>query len=86
MQREPAAALVLAVARSPARDALLPLLADWAPGPATLGLQLLSGPAGKEGAVRSYAVKCLLNERPEEVSGRGAPLPGSVPCSRRRPL
>jgi hypothetical protein len=67
VQSEPTAALLLATARSPARAALLPLLASWAPGRAAQGLQLLSGPAGKEPEVRSYAIKCLLNERPEKV-------------------
>ncbi|KIY94287.1 phosphatidylinositol 4-kinase [Monoraphidium neglectum] len=68
VQREPAAALLLAVARPPPRGPpLLPLLAAWAPGDAAEGLQLLCGPAAREPAVRSYAIKCLLNERPEKV-------------------
>jgi hypothetical protein len=82
VQQDPAAALLLAGAHAPGRDALLPLLAAWAPGSAAQGLQLLSGPSGKEPAVRTYATKCLLNERPEKVRGRAGSFKPCQPRTR----
>jgi hypothetical protein len=86
VQQQPAAALLLAAARAPGRDRLMPLLAAWAPGSAAQGLQLLCGPSGKEPAVRTYAIKCLLNERPEKVRASAGPGCGCCwPGRRRRP-
>jgi hypothetical protein len=68
VQALPKATLLLATAKVPNRQDLLRYLAIWAPGNAAQGLQLLCGPAAEEPAVRSYAIKCLFNERPEKVS------------------
>ncbi|KAF8068220.1 PI4KA1 [Scenedesmus sp. PABB004] len=69
VQGLPKAALLLATAKAPPGrgEGLLRGLAAWAPGSAAQGLQLLSGPAGATPAVRSYAIKCLFNERPEKL-------------------
>jgi hypothetical protein len=67
VQALPKATLLLATAKAPNRQDLLRYLAIWAPGNAAQGLQLLCGPAAEDPAMRSYAIKCLFNERPEKV-------------------
>ncbi|WIA31067.1 hypothetical protein OEZ86_001095 [Tetradesmus obliquus] len=67
VQALPKATLLLATAKAPNRQELLRYLAIWAPGNAAQGLQLLCGPAAEDPAVRSYAIKCLFNERPEKL-------------------
>jgi hypothetical protein len=77
VQLLPRAALLLATAGCSGSSSVIsssnssgsPLsdLAVWAPGSAAQGLQLLAGSAGSNPAVRSYAIKCLFNERPEKV-------------------
>jgi hypothetical protein len=70
VQALPKATLLLATAKAANRQDLLRYLAIWAPGNAAQGLQLLCGPAAEDAAVRSYAIKCLFNERPEKVRRR----------------
>eukprot|EP00878_Enallax_costatus_P012821 GHUV01013388.1.p1 GENE.GHUV01013388.1~~GHUV01013388.1.p1 ORF type:complete len:2087 (+),score=705.77 GHUV01013388.1:215-6475(+) len=67
VQSLPKAALLLAAAKVPSKPDVLQYLAVWTPGSAAQGLQLLSGPEGTQAAVRSYAVKCLFNEKPEKL-------------------
>lgn len=71
VQSLPKAALLLATSKAAAREpSLLAPLAAWAPGSAAQGLQLLSVEAGQLPPVRSYAIRCLFNERPEKVARR----------------
>jgi hypothetical protein len=81
VQALPKATLLLATAQAPNRQELLRYLAIWAPGNAAQGLQLLCGPAAEDPAVRSYAIKCLFNERPEKVSSEAVRCWGFQVCA-----
>lgn len=54
-------------------------LGTWAAGQASQGLQLISGPAGGNPHVRAYAVRCLDNTDPEQVTFY---LPQLIQCLR----
>jgi hypothetical protein len=70
VQKVPAAAALLVSAAQRHQGLSLRPLATWQPGAAELGLQLLSGEAGDQQDVRTYAIKCLFNEPPERVRCR----------------
>lgn len=79
-----AAALLVSAAQRHEGVSLRPLI-TWQPGAAELGLQLLSGEAGAQQDVRTYAIKCLFSEPPERVRCR--PLRSCMPCDQwLRPL
>ncbi len=53
----------------------LAALATWAPAGAVEGLELLAGPASSNAAVKAYALRCIDNTDPKDVSTQAGHIP-----------